>query len=613
MNLIAELKRRKVFKVGAAYLVVAWIAVQAASIAFPAFDAPPWVLRVFILVVLLGFPLAVVMAWVFDITPDGVKLDANASGGKRVYAAATVLMVLALGWYFYGQPSFRKGDVAMPARAASANAAAPSLQPAATIPAKSIAVLAFTDLSPGHDQGYFSDGMAEEILNALAKVKDLKVAGRTSSFSFKGKNEDLREIGKALGVANVLEGSVRKQGDKVRITAQLIHATDDFHLWSESYDGDLSDVFALQERIARAITDQLQVALQGDQRTRLVPVATKNPEAYALYLQATGTFNRRDSKHMADAIAQLAEAIRLDPEFARAYSRLAALHAVAPIYTAAAVTPSFEAAEREWRAAMKLDPELAEPYAVLGYVRAEQRRYLEAEQAFRRGLELDSDDVTTNFWHAIFLLRVGYTKQGDAALDRVLGIEPLLPNGLSWRGVEYAYAGDQANAERLSRRAEDVGLPSAGWGLSAVADARGQKTEATKYMAAMLRFIAPEFPPGDPEILAQGAYGDAPARAQAIALIDQYLIRNPASLNSVVPYALIHLGEPVRALTLARGQPTGNDGVWMTLLWSPYGRAARATPEFKVVIHRFGLVELWDKYGAPDLCKKNTSADYVCE
>jgi TolB-like protein/Tfp pilus assembly protein PilF len=565
------------------------------SIAFPAFDAPPWALRIFILVSLLGFPITLVLAWIFDATSQGVRFDSSNAGSKRLFAIAALLTVLALGWYFYGQPSFRKGEVR------------------AAVPDKSIAVLAFTDLSPGHDQEYFSDGMAEEILNALAKVRDLKVAGRTSSFYYKGRNQDLRTIGKALGVANVLEGSVRTQGNKVRITAQLIRSDDDFQIWSESYDGDLSDVFALQERIARAITDKLQVSLQGEQKTRLVPVSTSNPEAYALYLQATDTFNRRDGKHMADAIAQLHEAIHLDPQYARAYSRLAALYAVSPIYMAAAVAPAFDAAEQQWQAAMKLDPGLAEPYAVLGYVRAEQRRHLESYQGFKRALELDPDDVTANFWHALALLRWGYTKQGDAALDRVLAIEPLLPNGLLWRSVEYFYAGDQANAERLARRAEEVGLPSAGWALSALAEARGQKPEAIKYLTAMWRFISPGYPAGDPEIFVQGIFGDESARVRAFAQIDHYLASKPVSLDCTVVLALIRLGEPARALTLAQGKLTANDGVWLTLLWSPNGRAARATPQFQTFIHRFGLVELWDQYGAPDVCHKTDKSNYACE
>ena len=244
MSLIAELKRRNVFKVGAAYLVIGWLAGQAASIGFPAFDAPAWALRVFILVLMLGFPIALVMAWVFETTPEGVVRETRPAGGRWIYAIAAVLAIAAVGWFVLADTAEKgpaeKGPEAIPGPVASVSAG-PSKPEIASGPfsafsasSKSIAVLAFTDLSPAKDQEYFSDGIAEEILNALVKVKDLKVAGRTSSFYFKGKNEDLRRIGETLGVAHILEGSVRKQGEKVRITAQLVKADDGLHLWSET-------------------------------------------------------------------------------------------------------------------------------------------------------------------------------------------------------------------------------------------------------------------------------------------------------------------------------------------------------------------------------------------
>ncbi len=251
-----ELKRRNVFKVGAAYLVVAWLAVQAASIGFPAFDAPPWALRIFILIALLGFPIAVVLAWAFDITRDGVRLDANTSGGKRIFAAAALLIVLALGWYFYGQPSFRKGDMATP------TAASPN----------SIAVLPFANMSGKADEDYFSDGMTEELLNVLAKIPKLSVVARTSVFEFKGKGGDVREIGRKLGVSHIVEGSVRRDGPEVRITAQLVRVADGFHIWSESYDRKLESVFALQDEIAQRIGAALKVSLGV-----AAPVAARAP------------------------------------------------------------------------------------------------------------------------------------------------------------------------------------------------------------------------------------------------------------------------------------------------------------------------------------------------
>ncbi|MEO6104259.1 MAG: hypothetical protein ABIP44_11560, partial [Pseudoxanthomonas sp.] len=478
MSLIEELKRRKVFKVGAAYVVVAWLAIQAVSIAFPAFDAPPWALRVFILLALLGFPLAVVMAWIFDVTSEGIHLDAKVTGSRRVFAGAAVLAVLAMAWYFYGQPSLRKGDAVVPAESVAARA------PVA-VPQKSIAVLAFTDLSPKHDQDYFSDGIAEELLNALAQVKGLKVAGRTSSFYYKGRNEDLRTIGKALGVANVLEGSVRTQGDKVRITAQLIRSEDGFHLWSESYDGDLKDVFALQEHIARAITDQLQVVLAGKQAERLVNAGTENPEAYSLYLQATSIFNRRDNEHYTDAIAALGKAVELDPKFARAYSRMAALYVVQTSTSNEALRSQQDKVEASAKKASALDPGLAEPYAAAGVLQGDFPGGLVAQrQSFDRALALDADDVTSNFWFGLTLLRTGYRERGLALLNHALEMDPMLPNALRWRGIMYFYAGDTARAETYLNRARDLGLKYADRNLADIASARGDKAAAIRLSAS---------------------------------------------------------------------------------------------------------------------------------
>jgi hypothetical protein len=219
--------------------------------------------------------------------------------------------------------------------------------------------------------------MSEEILTALAHVKELKVAGRSSSFAFRERNQDVRSIGSALGVEHIVEGSVRKQGDKVRISAQLVQVSDGFQLWSESYDADVRDIFSLQERIARAITDQLQVVLQGEQKSRLVKVATTNSEAYGLFLQATAIFNRRDSTRFADAVAQLQEAVRLDPQFARAHARLASLTSIAPAYDVD-LDQDEGTVIRTAHRAIELDPTLAEPHAAIGQLLFTQRRFSEA-------------------------------------------------------------------------------------------------------------------------------------------------------------------------------------------------------------------------------------------
>ncbi|MGH8028763.1 MAG: hypothetical protein ACREO3_02395, partial [Arenimonas sp.] len=360
MSLYAELKRRGVLKVGGAYVVVAWIIVQVASIAFPAFDAPAWVLRVFILIAMLGFPIAVVMAWVLEVTPDGLRHEPSHLGNKRVFGIAAGLVALALAWYFVGQPALR-GDQAE--KLAKAEAATPP--PAKGPPQRSIAVLPFVDMSQGKDQEYFSDGITEEILNALTRVEGLKVAGRTSSFHFKGRNENLQVIGTALGVAHVLEGSVRKQGDRIRITAQLIKVDDGFHVWSQNYDRKLDDIFAVQDEISGAIATALE--------SRLAPVAplsaTIDPQTYDIYLRARQTLARRTIEDIDEAAGLFAGVVERAPDFDAAWSGQAKALSLSWGYSGGAArrdtpTRARNAAER----ALALNPANAEAQMILAYV-----------------------------------------------------------------------------------------------------------------------------------------------------------------------------------------------------------------------------------------------------
>ena len=579
-SFFAELKRRKVFRVGAAWLVIGWVLIQVAATIAPQLRLPEWVPTLVTVLVALGFPVALVLAWFFDVTPEGVVRDpADAAAPLSATPAAATQMH------------------AIPASAA--------------IPHKSIAVLPFADLSPTHDQEYFSDGIAEEILNALVKLKDLKVAGRTSSFSFKGRNEDLRGIGKALAVAHVLEGSVRKHGDKVRITAQLIQADDGYHLWSDNYDGDLSDVFELQERIARAIVRELDVILHGDAQQRLVPVATTSAEAYALYLQASGIFNRREGARLPEAVALLRRALEFDPRFARAHARLAAIHALEPIYVPDASEAAQAAAEREAAAAIALDPGLAEPHAALAMAYMRLRRYADAHAAIERALAIDADDASANFWGALAFINTGYTTRGCRQLDRVLALDPMMPNALLWRGLQYFYAGDLDRAEMLFLRAADAGLAHAGFGAHLVLAARGRIAEAQAQLANALAALGAGLSVDFSNAIAAGVYGDAAARTHALALIESYLATRPVWLSGCVAYGLLLLGEPARMLQIAAEKGSNNDAVCLHYLWSPQARAIRTLPEFANFTRQFGMIALWDRYGPPDGCRRNAVGDYV--
>ena len=622
MNLVAELRRRNVIRMAGLYLVGAWLITQVADTVLPMFGAPEWLPRSIVILLAIGFIPALVFSWVFELTAVGLKRDADvrpeesisAKTARRMEHLIVVVLLLAVGYFCFDRFVLAPRREAALVEDATRTLTHKAAQQQQSENAKSIAVLAFTDLSPDKDQEYFSDGIAEEILNALVKVKDLKVAGRTSSFSFKGKNEDLRTVGKALGVAHVLEGSVRKQGDRVRITAQLIRTKDGFHLWSETYDGDLQDVFVLQERIAQAITGKLQVILQGDQKTRLVQAGTRNTEAYGLYLKATAIFNRREGARFAEAIGFLDKAIRLDPQYARAHSRLAALYVINGNYSgSASFATSLAKVEAHARRATELDPSLAEPHAALGLALNERRRFLESRETLARALRLDPGDVTANFWQAAQLINTGYFREGNAALDRTLALDPLMPNALLWRGRNYVFDGDLENGERLLRQAAEVGHVFVGIGQAKLDMARGDRQAAIKSMTkGFAGYFASEFPPEAPAIFARSIYGDAKAKQQAMALIDAYLATKPEHVAGVVPYVLLRSGEVARGLAVIQDRPASNDAVVFSEMFRRNSEI-KGAPEFPEFARRTGLAALWDKVGAPDHCRKNDRGDYVCE
>ena len=386
MNFITELQRRKVFKVGAAYLVVAWVLIQVVATLAPQFQLPDWAPRLVTLILLIGFPIALVMAWVFDITPEGVKLDAGPTGSKRLFAVAIVLIALALGWYFHGQPAFRKGDAATPAHVA-AMPATPVVDP------HSIAVLPFVNMSADPAQEFFSDGISEELLNRLAQFHDLKVAARTSAFQFKGKNLDIADIGRRLKVSHVLEGSVRKQGARLRITAQLIDSTSGFHLWSETYERDASDVFEVQDEISTAIANALEARISGRPIATSTPQSA-NPAAYDDYLLARSLVARRVGDNLPLAIAAFDRAIAKDPSYSPAHSGRAFAYAIAPGWSGLVkVETAFPKALAGADEALRLDPGNAEAYMVRGSVRSIEFQEVAARIDFDHALALAPGNV----------------------------------------------------------------------------------------------------------------------------------------------------------------------------------------------------------------------------
>src|SRR5437764_410047 len=293
-NFFAELKRRNVYKVAVAYAIIAWLLIQAASILFPTYEAPAWVMKVFVAIIALGFPIALVIAWAFEITPEGIKRTEEVSPNEKIPRwsarkfAALIATIALIAAGLLGYRLIRKTTSLV--------------SPATAVAEKSIAVLPFVDMSQTKDQEYFCDGISEEILDALAKVEGLRVVARTSSFAFKGKNTEVSEIAQKLRVRHVLEGSLRRDGNRVRISAQLIDTRDGFHLWSETYERELQGLFAVQDEITHAIVDALKIKLAVALPVRNQP----NTEAHDLNLKGRYFLNKREVKR---AIGYFQEAL----------------------------------------------------------------------------------------------------------------------------------------------------------------------------------------------------------------------------------------------------------------------------------------------------------------
>ena len=355
-NFFAELKRRNVYKVAVAYGVVAWLVIQAASIFLPAFNAPQWAMQIIILILVVGFPIALAFSWAFEITPKGIvresEVNPNASithlTGRKIVALTIVLAVIATGLLFF---QFIR------ARSTSSSAV--------TISNKSIAVLPFDNLSGDPQNAYFSEGVQDEILTRLAKIAELKVISRTSTQRFKSTPNDLRQIAQQLGVANILVGSVQKANNQVRVNVQLINALTDAHLWADTYDRKLTDIFAVETEIAKAVADVLQAKLTGSEQHVIAARPTENTEAHQLYLKGRFFWNKRTGSDLKKSIDYFQQAIAADPNYALAYAGVADGYVWLPGYSVGTPRDCYPKAAAAAKKALELDSTLAEAHTSL--------------------------------------------------------------------------------------------------------------------------------------------------------------------------------------------------------------------------------------------------------
>ena len=439
MNFIAELKRRNVIRMAGLYLVGAWLIVQVSSTVLPMFNAPPWLPRSIVILIAVGFIPTLIFSWVFELTPSGLKRDEEVTPEESIAPQTArrmdraIIVVLALALLYFGFDKF----VLTPKREARELSAATQLgrsEAQAASSDKSIAVLPFVDMSEKHDQEYFSDGIAEELLNRLAQIPDLRVAARTSAFQFKGKNLDVADIGRQLKVANLLEGSVRKEGSRLRITAQLINSVSGMHLWSQTFEGDAGDVFKVQDDIATAIAKVLEAKLVS-RRGSLKPTIAVDPQAYDDYLQGRAFFAHRNGDNLKLAVAAFDRAIVRDPNYAAAHAGRAFALAVSEIWTpwlpsAEVVVQSRASAGR----ALELDQDNVEALTARGVIGMDHLDIAGARADFERAHALAPDDVDALNFYGDFLLMLGDLRAAERMKRRAMVLDPLAwvhPNNLA--------------------------------------------------------------------------------------------------------------------------------------------------------------------------------------
>jgi TolB-like protein/Tfp pilus assembly protein PilF len=459
-NFFAELKRRNVVRMAGLYLVAAWLLTQVASTVLPMFGAPDWLPRSTVILLAIGFIPALIFSWVFELTPQGLKRDEDVPADQSIGPQTArrmdrmIIAVLALALAYF---AFDKWVLA-PRRAPLLVAASASL---ATTNSKSIAVLPLVNTSGDPSNEYFSDGLSEELIAVLAKIPELKVVGRSSSFFFKGKSGDSAEIGQKLGVANLIEGSVRKQGDRVRIVAELIRAADGRSLWSETYDRELKDVFAVQAEIAKAVAEQMKVKLLGETVRPDAAGSSENPAAHNAVLQADFYFQQQTAESVRQAIKFLETAVRLDPNYALAYAKLAqAWRQYAASFSTEATDDTAKAYNEARRAgdmAVSLAPDLIETRMAVGLVALNpDLDFRTAEKEFRRVLQSAPSDAAAKSALSFALLSQGRLTEAERSCQEAISLDPLLTSSWINIGRVAIGLGRYQEAEQLFRKGLEI-------------------------------------------------------------------------------------------------------------------------------------------------------------
>jgi TolB-like protein len=613
LSFVAELKRRNVFKVTAAYGVLGWLIIQVVDTLAPRMGLPEWVPGFFIVLVLVGFPVAVFLTWAFEMTPDGVRrtedvdpeaTDTAAAGHGIHYVIIAGLVALVLVQQFAPRMSelnpFRgersSQDVA-------------------------IAVLPFADLSSAGDQEYLGDGVAEEILNVLASLEGLSVTSRTSSFAFKAQNRPIPEIAEVLGVTHVVEGSIRKQDDRVRITAQLIEVASDSHLWSDTYDATLEDIFSLEDEIAGeisgALSDRLNLALPDVQRD----TPAWNPVAHELYLRARKLLVARTGYEEAIQLAE--SALLIEPDFTDAYALIAMARSLVAYdlgIERSTWALAFATYDQAWVAAshaVGLDPGHPLGLAVQGLIRLNQKRWIESRVYLERAVRVPDPDPNAFLWLGILEFQMGETIGAFETMREGLLAYPNEPNLLRWIALQSAAEGNWDEAWRMSELPSALGIS----GSIATRKRAGVETGQIP-LNAYLDWVSDLF---DEVGLSSAEVQQAIGVARALVTSDPALQRDTAvsvisnSLTGDTGLLTIFstIDRPDISQELFRiGLPDileGPNQSLMSVFWTPEKSSLRQEADVRQALLDLGLLEYWQLFGWPDVCRPVGLDDFACD
>ncbi len=537
MTFFTELKRRNVVRMAGLYLVGAWLLTQVASTVLPMFGAPDWLPRSIVIVLVIGFVPALVFSWVFELTPQGLKRDEDVPAeqsigpqtGRRMDRMIIAVLVLALAYFALDKFVLGPRRTAAPDESSSA------------INAKSIAVLPFDNLSRDLDNAYFAEGVQDEILTRLAKVADLKVISRTSTQRFKSAPADLREIAKQLGVTNILEGSVQKSNDQVRVNVQLINALTDTHLWAESYDRKLIDIFAVESDVAQRIASSLEAKLSGSEERAMKARPTENTEAYQLYLKGRFFWNKRTGGDLKTAADLFQRAIEADPSYAGAYAALAATDLLIPVFGAGPTKEFLAKATTAARRAIELDETSAEAHSVLAMVLLFDLKFVESEAEFKRAIQLNPNYATAHQWYGnSFLTSLGRFDEAIREGERSIQLDPLslVINTDFGSTLVLARRYDEAIAQLRRTLALDPNFAYAHWNLGVPLYLKGDVT------GAISEFEKAASLDDDPYVegLLGRAYAETGRRDKAEAILQKLKERGQHQYVRTYAYVFVYIG-----------------------------------------------------------------------